>query len=97
MGSLGRSLTYRMSDATAARAALARLRDGFALTRGTLGFGEPTLRALGHELAGLRTFPALSGSGTSVPSTQEALWIMLRDDFCPPRTGEQLDLRKVGL
>lgn len=38
-----------------------------------LGVGEPLVRALGVELPGLSTFPALSGPGPTVPSTQAAL------------------------
>jgi putative iron-dependent peroxidase len=38
-----------------------------------VGLGTPLLAALGTEIDGLRTFPALVGAGISVPSTQDAL------------------------
>ncbi|CAN5919545.1 Dyp-type peroxidase [soil metagenome] len=45
-----------------------------------VGLGEPLLRALGVDLAGLRTFPALAGPGCSIPSTQGALLLHARGD-----------------
>lgn len=54
---------------------LAELADGEAIVA---GLGESLLQALDQPLAGLRTFPALSGAGVDVPSTQHALWCWLR-------------------
>ena len=45
-----------------------------------VGLGEPLLALWGCELEALRTFPALSGPGVQVPSTQQALWCWLRGD-----------------
>jgi putative iron-dependent peroxidase len=42
--------------------------------------GEPLMRALGGSVAGLRTFPALSGPACSVPSTQQSLWLRFGGD-----------------
>lgn len=42
-----------------------------------VGLGEPLIALLGGSVDGLRTFPALSGPGVQVPSTQAALWIWL--------------------
>ncbi len=42
-----------------------------------VGLGEPLIALLGGTIEGLRTFPALSGPGVQVPSTQHALWIWL--------------------
>ncbi len=42
-----------------------------------VGLGEPLIALLGSSVEGLRTFPALSGPGVQVPSTQHALWIWL--------------------
>jgi porphyrinogen peroxidase len=78
-GPLGRSLSYRCIDATNLRAALTQLRDTFEPSWGVVGLGQPLTAALGKTVAGLRAFPALAGLGPSAPSTQEALWISLRD------------------
>ncbi len=43
----------------------------------TVGLGESLLDHWGGEIDGLRTFPALSGPGVQVPSTQQALWCWL--------------------
>jgi len=45
-----------------------------------VGIGEPLLALWGCTVNGLRTFPALSGPGVQIPSTQFALWIWLRGD-----------------
>ncbi|SMF28329.1 putative iron-dependent peroxidase [Alteromonadaceae bacterium Bs31] len=44
----------------------------------TVGIGEPFVKLLGTEIVGLRTFPALKGPETSVPSTQQWLWCWIR-------------------
>jgi len=77
---LGRSLTFRIIPDTNLRAALQRLGKGFDLSWGVVGLGEPLVRALGREVAGLRAFPGLAGPGCTVPSTQQALWFFLRGD-----------------
>ena len=43
-----------------------------------VGLGEPLLENWGAAANGLRSFPALSGPGVEVPSTQQALWCWLR-------------------
>lgn len=43
-----------------------------------VGLGEPLTKALARPVGGLRSFPALTGAGFSVPSTQAALWCWLR-------------------
>lgn len=60
-----------------ALAALKPLVDGEALV---VGFGIPLVQSLGREINGLRVFPALSGVGVKVPSTQHALWCWLRGE-----------------
>jgi putative iron-dependent peroxidase len=45
-----------------------------------VGFGAPLVMALGADLPGLRGFPASSGPGFSVPSTQCALWCWARGE-----------------
>ncbi|HYM60519.1 MAG TPA: Dyp-type peroxidase, partial [Thermoanaerobaculia bacterium] len=77
---LGRSLTFRIEPESDARAALLALRDGFAPDWGVAALGEPAVRAEGLDVPGLRVFPALAGAGISIPSTQQALWILLRGE-----------------
>ncbi|PFH12544.1 putative iron-dependent peroxidase [Collimonas sp. PA-H2] len=76
---LGRSLTFRLVGPDP-RAALLRLRDTFEADWGIVGLGLPLIQALDQHVAGLRAFPALDGVGCSAPSTQQALWILLRGD-----------------
>ena len=45
-----------------------------------VGIGEPLLALWGRSVDDLRTFPALSGPGVQIPSTQHALWCWLRGD-----------------
>ena len=45
-----------------------------------VGFGSSFVQALGADVPGLRPFPAISGNGFDVPSTQHALWVWLRGD-----------------
>ena len=46
----------------------------------TVGLGESLVAHWGNTVEGLRTFPALSGPGVRVPSTQQALWCWLRGE-----------------
>lgn len=73
-------LSFRIVPGADVASALRRTRDGFSTAWGVLGVGEPLSRALSRNVAGLRTFPALSGPAGSVPSTQHALWIYLHAD-----------------
>jgi putative iron-dependent peroxidase len=43
-----------------------------------VGFGPGLARGLGHTIEGLRVFPAVSGPGCEVPSTQADLWVWVR-------------------
>jgi putative iron-dependent peroxidase len=45
-----------------------------------VGIGEPLIALWGGAVDDLRTFPALSGPGVQIPSTQHALWCWLRGD-----------------
>jgi putative iron-dependent peroxidase len=76
----GRALSFRIEPDGRAAEALNRMRRGMPLAWGVLGVGEPLTRALGCTLAGLRTFPALSGAACGAPSSQHALWVMLHGD-----------------
>jgi porphyrinogen peroxidase len=75
---VGRSLAYRVATGADPRSALARLRDGFELGGGVIGLAAPLVASLGRAVPGLRVFPSMSGPGTIIPSTQNALWVMLR-------------------
>lgn len=87
---VGRTLTFRVAPETDVAAALRRLRDDFPLEAGTVGIGEPAVYALGRKIEGLRTFPAMCGSACSVPSTQQALCVLLRG----PDRGVVFDLTR---
>ena len=43
-----------------------------------VGLGESLVAHWGGGIDALRTFPALSGPGVQIPSTQQALWCLLR-------------------
>ncbi len=43
-----------------------------------IGIGPGLLRGIGVEIAGHRGFPALSGPGVEIPSTQADLWVWVR-------------------
>lgn len=78
--SQARHLFFTLESADAlpdALTQLARLADGETIV---VGFGASLLQALGRHLDGLRAFPALSGAGVDVPSTQHALWCWLRGE-----------------
>ncbi|WP_211465409.1 Dyp-type peroxidase [Collimonas silvisoli] len=74
---LGRSLTFRLHGQNP-QAALTRLRDNFAADWGVVGLGAPLVHALDQHVAGLRPFPPLEGLGCAAPSSQQAMWILLR-------------------
>ena len=96
---LGRSLTFRLNGQDP-RPALARLRDSFAADWGIVGLGAPLIEALDQHVAGLRPFPALEGRGCQAPSTQQAMWILLRGDDRSTlfeRTAQLVDLLSEAL
>src|SRR5579885_2453819 len=74
---VARSLTFRIDRADALVPALRRLAQELDLACGVAGIGAPLALALGADVAGLSTFPALSGAGCAVPSTQDALWMRI--------------------
>lgn len=75
-----RSLSFRLTLGTDVREALATLALGFDPAWGVAGLGEPLLLAVGKTIPGLRTFPALSTPAGGIPSTQQALWVLLQAD-----------------
>lgn len=75
-----RHLFFAVDNAAAlpqALAELARLTDGESMV---VGLGASLLQTLGQPVDGLRPFPALSGAGVDIPSTQHALWCWLRGE-----------------
>jgi putative iron-dependent peroxidase len=73
-----RYLFYSLLDIAALPAALMQLQ---ALADGdstVVGIGGSTLNALGIEIPGMRSFPAITGPGIDIPSTPYALMLWLR-------------------
>ncbi len=66
------------SDASAAAEALTPLLEVVDGEDTVVGLGPSLVTALDAEIAGLRPFPAMVGSGFDIPSTQYALWFWLR-------------------
>jgi porphyrinogen peroxidase len=75
---LARSLSFRLRVDTDAVAALRDFTAAVPSDWVTAGIGEALALACGHPIAGLRTFPGLSGAAVSAPSTQAAVWVLLR-------------------
>ncbi|WP_414198835.1 Dyp-type peroxidase [Pseudomonas sp. F1_0610] len=73
----GRHLFFKIQDAKAVPAALARLQEWEGQAKAVLGMGKSLTQALGKNLPLLRVFPALTGPAVEVPSTQKALWCWL--------------------
>jgi putative iron-dependent peroxidase len=84
---VARSITLRITEPARVRAALVRFADAYSPDTGVFGVGESTALALGARIPGLRTFPAMSGPGCTVPSAQGALWVRL----CGPDRGIVFD------
>ncbi|MCL4461576.1 MAG: Dyp-type peroxidase [Nitrospirae bacterium] len=91
----GQSLTFSLRIQGNEKDILDRISRGFPLHNNLLGIGEPLLRTGKAFVPGLSTFPSYSGPGFSIPSTQEALWVLVsgkdRTDVFD-RTGEILSL-----
>lgn len=75
---LARSLTFSLRTAGGVAAALMEYVRAIPPDWATLGLGEPVTLLCAGRIAGLRTFPGLSGAATASPSTQGALWVLLR-------------------
>jgi putative iron-dependent peroxidase len=75
---LARSLTFRLHFEADTAATLKALSARIPTAWYTLGIGEPLALDLGATIAGLRTFPGLAGPSIAAPSTQGALWVLLR-------------------
>jgi porphyrinogen peroxidase len=75
---LSLAIAHASGAASSAAKALKRVASGYDIGWGTLGIGEPVVRALEKKVPGLGVFPAMAAPGTGVPSTQQAMWIMLQ-------------------
>jgi putative iron-dependent peroxidase len=84
---VARSLTFRIDDASQVGASLRRFASGFSSDCGVVGLGEPCTLAMNVSVPGLTTFPAMSGPGCAVPSTQDAMWVRV----CGPDRGVVFD------
>ncbi len=73
----GLSLSLALASGADAHETLRGLAAGFDPHWGMVGIGEPLAKAIGRRVPGLRAFPAMSAPGCGVPSTQQALWILL--------------------
>jgi putative iron-dependent peroxidase len=54
-----------------------------------IGFGPGLMQGLGVSVEGLRPFPALSGRGLEIPSTQSDIWVWVGG-------GDRGDIAKIG-
>lgn len=75
---VGRTVSFRIAPGKDVAKALKNLSERFSPEAGVIGIGEPTALAMKKKIPGLSTFPAMSGPSCSVPSTQQALWCLLR-------------------
>ncbi len=75
-----RYLTFKLAQPELAAAALGRLRDFVNPSQTVTGIGRALADALGHDIPGLKVFPAWSGRGLDIPSTPASLWLWLRGD-----------------
>lgn len=75
---VGRHLTFDLRFAADPHRAIRRLVDQ-APSSCVIGLGLSLVSALGGTIDGLRVFPALAGKGVETPSTQNALWVWVRE------------------
>jgi putative iron-dependent peroxidase len=75
-----RYLSFQLNADIEPEASKAALRALTIDDRCVVGIGEPLVRHWGHELQGLKPFPAISGPGVDIPTTQQALWCWLKGD-----------------
>jgi len=75
---VGRHLTFDLRFAADPHRAIRALADQ-APPSCVIGLGLSLVSALGASIEGLRVFPALAGKGVETPSTQNALWVWVRE------------------
>jgi len=77
---LGRYLTFDLVPEAGPGPALQRLAKTVDALQTVVGIGRSTALALGHDVPGLRDFPAATARGIEIPATHGALWCWLRGD-----------------
>jgi putative iron-dependent peroxidase len=75
-----RHLFFDLNPAADCRSALHSLAAQCDGRSAVLGIGLEVTRALGVQVAGLRSFPELPDARPPIPATQHALWLWLRGD-----------------
>ena len=75
---VGRHLTFDLRFGADPRRAIRRLADE-APPSCVIGLGHSLVSALGATIDGLRVFPAMAGKGVNTPSTQNAVWVWVRE------------------
>jgi putative iron-dependent peroxidase len=75
---VGRHLTFDLRFAADPRRVMRQLVEEAPSTC-VIGLGLSLVTALGATIPGLRAFPAMAGKGVETPSTQNALWIWVRE------------------
>lgn len=78
--SLARYLSFSLEPAVPPADCLRALCEFADGERSVVGLGRALVSALGTEIPGLRSFPALAGLGLELPATPAALWIWLRGE-----------------
>lgn len=73
-----RYLTFGLVPGGDPTQALVQLRERGIGDEMVVGLGQSVVSALGQNVQGLRTLPAMVGPGVDIPSTPAALWIWLR-------------------
>ena len=74
------SLTFTPAPGADARQALATLATGFDPAWGVVGIGKPLAEAVGRKVPGLASFPELKEASVAIPSSQGALWVLVRGE-----------------
>jgi len=74
---VARYLSFSIRPGASPQATLQAVRSLDVANQIVVGVGEPLVSQWGKSVKGLRTFPALTGPGIQIPSTQHALWCWL--------------------
>lgn len=75
-----RHLFFDLNPACPPGAALQALAGACNGRSAVLGIGAAAVQALGAQVPGLRSFPALANARPAIPATQHAVWLWLRGD-----------------
>ena len=75
---VARHLTFDLRFGADPHRAIRKLADE-ASSSCVIGLGLSLVSALGASISGLRAFPGLAGKGVETPSTQNALWVWVRE------------------